>query len=315
MLTLCSIHQAMPGVRARFEGYSFSLNLQAYIGRSVMTDVEAVRDHFARLVEMPENEIDLVEGALLIARTAHPEIVSSRYAELLDCWADRLRQRMDTTSSPGKMLQALNRILFEEEGLRGNSENYYDPRNSFLNRVMERKLGIPITLSLIYSEVGRRAGFPVYGYALPGHFMAGLMHTSGMLYVDTFNEGEILGEKECRERLAALYGGRVTAADSSWKIPASKRSILCRMLRNLKGIYRQLGNDLNCLEMIQWILCIEPDAPAELKDRGFLYETMGNDAYALRDLEHYLKVAPQTEDNETVVLKIQQLRKSKRWMH
>jgi regulator of sirC expression with transglutaminase-like and TPR domain len=280
-----------------------------------MNEPEAIRDQFARLVQGPDDDIDLVEGALLIARTAYPEIVSSHYTELLDRWSDRLRRRMDTTSSSGEMLQALNRILFEEEGLRGNSENYYDPQNSFLNRVMERKLGIPITLSLVYSEVGRRAGFPVHGFALPGHFMAGLMHTSGMLYVDAFNEGEIFGEKECRERLSVLYGDRVTADAVSWKVPASKRSILCRMLRNLKGIYRQWGDDLNCLEMIQWILYIEPDAPAELKDRGLLYETLGNDVYALRDLEHYLSVAPAAKDNETIVQKVRQLRASKRWMH
>lgn len=280
-----------------------------------MPERDLIRDQFARLVKGADDDIDLVEAALLIARTAYPEIVSAHYTERLELWAEQLRRRMDASSSPGEMLQALNRILFDDEGLRGNSENYYDPRNSFLNCVMDRKLGIPITLSLVYSEVGRRAGFAVHGFALPGHFMAGLVHTSGVLYVDAFNKGEILGESECRERLGVLYGDHIPTDDTIWKTPASRKSILIRMLRNLKGIYRQWGEDLNCLEMIQWILSIEPDAPAELKDRGLLYETMGNDAHALRDLEHYLRVAPEMDENETIAQKVRQLRKTKRWMH
>lgn len=280
-----------------------------------MVERDIIRDRFARLVEGTDEDIDLVEAALLIARTAYPEIVSSDYTERLDRWAVQLRSRTDASSSSVGVLQALNRILFDDEGMRGNNENYYDPQNSFLNRVMDRKLGIPITLSLVYSEVGRRAGFAVHGFALPGHFMTGWVHNSGVLFIDVFNKGEILGEKECRERLGVLYGNHISTDDSVWKTPASKKSILIRMLRNLKGIYRQWGEDFNYLEMIQWILSIEPDSPAELKDRGLLYETMGNDVYALRDLEHYMEVAPATDDYETIESKVRQLQKTKRWMH
>jgi regulator of sirC expression with transglutaminase-like and TPR domain len=279
-----------------------------------MQHLEVIRTQFAALVEGSEETIDLVEAALLIARTAFPELIDSRYTERLDCWADRLRQDLGASPNAGDILSNLNRILFVEEGFQGNKDHYYDPQNSFLNCVMERKLGIPITLSLVYSEVGRRAGFPVYGIALPGHFIIGLFHISGTLYVDPFNQGEILTETVCREMVELRYG-REAALDPGWKTAAGKKTILLRMLRNLKGIYRQVNQDLQSFEMLQWILAVDPDAPAELKERGLLYEAMGNSAFAVRDLERYLDILPETGDKEMIELKINQLRRTKQWLH
>jgi regulator of sirC expression with transglutaminase-like and TPR domain len=279
-----------------------------------MRHLEAIRSQFAALVEKPEDDIDLVEAALLIARTAFPDLSVSDCTELLDRWADRLRKGLGDSTSAGDILIHLNRILFDEEGFQGNRQNYYDPQNSFLNRVLERKLGIPISLSLVYSEVGRRAGFPVHGIALPGHFIAGLMHASGTLFIDPFNRGEILTETECQQRIEARYG-RPAALDMRWKTPATKKEILRRMLRNLKAIYRHLNQDLQSFEMIQWILAVDPDAPAELKERGLLYEAMGNDAFAVRDLERYLEVAPTSDDVEQITQIIETLRQSQRKTH
>lgn len=279
-----------------------------------MSHLEAVRDQFARAVEVPEEKIDLVQAALLIARTAFPDLDAHRYLERLDKWADRFHRGLNPSPTAGDILSRLNRILFDEEGLSGDQHSYYDPQNSFLNRVLDRKLGIPITLSLIYMEVARRAGVAVHGYALPGHFIAGLSQVSGPLYVDPFNRGEILTEEECRDLIRVHYG-RTAALDSSWKAPASKKSIIKRMLRNLKGIYRQLNQDMQSFEMLQWILTVDPDAPEELKERGLLYETMGNSTYAVRDLEHYLAVAPASEDRQVVELKVNLLRHAKGWLH
>jgi regulator of sirC expression with transglutaminase-like and TPR domain len=280
---------------------------------AIMSHLEAIRIQFAELVKGPEDGIDLVEAVLMIARTAFPDLIGSACTQRLDQWAGRLRQRVDSSASAGDILSNLNRILFDEEGFQGDLPNYYDPQNSFLNRVLERKLGIPITLALVYSEVGRRAGFPVHGLALPGHFIAGLWHAAGTLYIDPFNRGEVLTESECRERVAVRYG-RAAALDAGWKTPASKKAILKRMLRNLKAIYRQLGQDLQSFEMIEWILAVDPDAAAELKERGLLYESLGNSAYAVRDLERYLEIAPASEDREMVTLKINMLRHSHRWV-
>ncbi|MEJ2660247.1 MAG: transglutaminase-like domain-containing protein [Desulfobacteraceae bacterium] len=279
-----------------------------------MSHLEAIRRQFADLVEKPEDDIELVEAALLIARTAFPDLSVSDCTEFLNRWAERLRKSLGDSPSAGDILIHLNRILFDEEGFRGNRQNYYDPQNSFLNRVLERKLGIPISLSLIYSEVGRRAGFPVHGIALPGHFIVGLLHASGTLFIDPFNRGEILTEKECQQRIEARYG-RPAALDKGWKTPATKKEILRRVLRNLKAIYRHLNQDLQSFEMIQWILAVDPDAPAELKERGLLYEAMGNDAFAVRDLERYLEVDPTSDDNDLIAQKIELLRQSQRRTH
>lgn len=279
-----------------------------------MTHLEAIRDQFTRLVKMPEDQIDWVEAALMIARTAYPDLVSSDYTDRLDQWADRLRQNLDASSSAGDILSCLNHILFDEEGFQGNIDHYYDPQNSFLNRVLERKLGIPITLSLVYSEVGRRAGFPVHGIALPGHYITGLFHVSGILFIDPFNRGEILTESECHKMIEVRYGLRA-AMDKTWKSPAGKKMTLKQMLRNLKAIYRQSGRDLQSFEMIQWILAVDPDAPEELKERGFLYEAMGNHAYALQDLLRYLEVSPASAERDMILEKISMLRKSQRWIH
>ena len=281
---------------------------------SFMRHLESIRGQFAALAEKEEDQIDLVEAALMIARTAFPDLSVSDCTELLDRWAERLQSGLGDSPSAGDILIRLNRILFDEEGFRGNRQNYYDPQNSFLNRVIERKLGIPITLSLIYSEVGRRAGYPVHGIALPGHFIAGLLHPAGVLFIDPFNQGEILTEEECQQRIEARYG-RTAASDGSWKKPATKKAILQRMLRNLKAIYRHLNQDLQSFEMIQWILAVDPDAPAELKERGLLYEAMGNDAFAVRDLEHYLEVAPASDDLEQITQIIETLRQSQRKTH
>lgn len=279
-----------------------------------MTHLEAIRDQFAQLVKRPEDRIELVEAALLIARTVYPEIKNSDYTRLLDAWGGRLRKQTSPSSSAGDILRELNRIMFEEEGFKGDADNYYDPQNSFLNRVLERKKGIPITLSLVYSEVGCLAGFPVHGIALPGHFIVGLFHEAGTLYIDPFNRGEVLAERECRKMIEVRFG-REAAADASWRNPAGKKTILKRMLRNLKAIYHHFGHDLQTLEMIQWILAIDPDAPAELKQRGLLYEAMGNFASAVLDFKHYLEVAPSAEDERIIKRKITLLDGSRRKMH
>lgn len=279
-----------------------------------MSQLEVIRGKFADLVQRPEDNIDLVDAALLIAQTAFPDLISSQYTQRLDQLADRLRHRLDTCPNAGDILSNLNRILFDEEGFQGNQDNYYDPQNSFLNRVLERKLGIPITLSLVYCEVGCRAGFPVHGIALPGHFIAGLLHPSGTLFVDPFNRGEMLTEKECRGMIQERYG-QEAAADVSWKTPAGKKMILKRILRNLKGIYYQLDQDLQAFEMLQWILAMDPEAANELKERGLLYEAIGNDVFAIRDLERYLEVASSAADKEAIETKINQLKRAKGWLH
>jgi regulator of sirC expression with transglutaminase-like and TPR domain len=276
--------------------------------------METIREQFIQMAAGPEDAIDLIEAALMIARTAFPDLTASTYVQLLDGWSGQLRERIGPSASVGEIVSGLNQILFDREGFSGDAESYYDPQNSFLNRVLERKKGIPITLSLIYSQVGRRAGFPVHGVALPGHFIAGVFHETGVVYIDAFNRGEILTEEECRRMIEVRFG-RETAEGSRWQAPAGKKAILSRMLRNLKAIYQHMGRSLHAFEMIQWILALEPDAPGELKERGLIYEDMGNDTFAARDLKRYLALVPSAPDEEVITRKIQLLDSSPQKLH
>jgi regulator of sirC expression with transglutaminase-like and TPR domain len=279
-----------------------------------MADLKTIRDQFSQSVQRPEDQIDLVDTALLIACSAFPDLKPSYYKAIVCELGWRLRKQTGPNSSAGDVLQVLNRIMFEEEGFKGDSDNYYDPQNSYLNRVLERKRGIPITLSLVYTEVGRFAGFPVHGIALPGHFIVGLFHETGTLYIDPYHQGEILAESECHKMIEVRFG-REAASDKSWRNPASKKIILVRMLRNLKAIYLQSGRDMLSLEMIQWILAIDPNSPAELKERGALYEKLGNFAAAVLDYKHYLEVAPDSEDDEIIQEKVRLLGSSQQMLH
>lgn len=276
--------------------------------------METIREQFIRMAAGPEDTIDLIEAALMIARTAFPDLTGSAYGQLLDGWSGQLAKRVGPSASAGEIVSGLNHILFDREGFAGDVENYYDPQNSFLNRVIERKKGIPITLALIYSHVGRRAGFPVHGVALPGHFIAGLFHATGVVYIDAFNRGEVLTEGECRKMIEVRFG-REAAEGDRWQAPAAKKAILARMLRNLKAIYQHMGRTLHAFEMIQWILALEPDSPGELKERGLLYADMGNDTFAARDLKRYLALMPSEPDEAIIRRKIQVLDSSRQKLH
>src|SRR5881396_777188 len=176
-----------------------------------MDDPKKSRQAFAALLDLPDGAIDLGHASLLIAREEYPDLDVHGYLERLDEMAREIRGRMKGTEGAKSQIAHLNRLLFEEMGFRGNREEYYDPRNSFLNDVLDRRIGIPITLSTVYLEVGRRIGCRLAGVAFPGHFMVRLMGRDAMpdVLIDPFNRGRILTEAECRALLLEMYGGQV----------------------------------------------------------------------------------------------------------
>jgi regulator of sirC expression with transglutaminase-like and TPR domain len=269
---------------------------------------ELLRQAFIRQVDRPEGQIDLVEAALTIARIAYPQLDASLYQRGLDALGRRLRPTVAEGLGAGTLIAGMNHLLFAEEGFRGNQQDYFDPDNSYLNRVMDRKIGIPITLSLVYMETGRRAGLNLDGIPLPGRFIVGLFHASGWLYIDVFNGGEILSEEECRQRAGPQPGAECLA-------PAGKRAILKRLLRNLRAIYQYRHQNLMTLELLQWILILDPDSADDLKQRGLLYEALGNRAQARLDLTRYLDLVPEATDRETIEQKISQLNSRPGWLH
>src|SRR5437899_3280203 len=183
----------------------------------------------------PEHDVDLAEASLLIAGEEYPDLDPVRYLARLDELGSALRHEAGGARGEDAVA-ALNRLLFQVEGFRGNTEDYYDPRNSFLNDVLDRRTGIPITLSLIYMEVGKRLGLSLEGVGMPGHFLVKCLPEGLEIFIDPFHQGEILLEEGCKKRLMEIYGNDFQFK-RSFLDSVGKRQILSRMLTNLKGIY------------------------------------------------------------------------------
>lgn len=253
----------------------------------------------AEMVSRAEQEIDLAAGALLIATAEYPQLQVAPYLRRLDLLAERVHDRLSGETAPVVVLEELCRVLFVEEGFRGNEDAYYDPRNSFLNDVLDRRLGIPITLGIVMLEVGWRVGLPVCGVNFPGHFLVRYEGEVARLLIDPFDEGRVRWEEDGQELLDRVYGGMVRMREDFLR-PASRSDILARVLTNLKGIYLNTRDDSRALAAVDRILMIRPTAPVELRDRGLLLARIGRKAEAVSELERYLDSAPTAPDAERV---------------
>ncbi len=273
-----------------------------------------ITEYLRAVVSMPDHKIRLAEAALVIARYQYPSLDQSTYLSRLAELGDTLRSRISGLKDPTDMVAELNRMLFEEEGFKGDAFNYYDPRNSFLNQVMERKLGIPITLSLVYMEVGRRAGLPLYGIGLPGHFITGFMSDAGRILIDPYNEGEILTEDFCRA-MVRLSGRAPQGFSPRFLDPVWPKQILVRLLRNLKVSYWMQGPEMRMLQVIEWVTILDPESPVEYRERGFINEALGDPGKAAEDFERYLRLAPDAEDREMIGEAIARLKAEKTTVH
>jgi len=251
----------------------------------------------------------LAQAALVIARIEYPRLDPSTYLEQLDAMGDAARhgiaRHLDETSdgSPLSCVGALNRFLFEDERFIGNRDKYEDPRNSCLNEVLDRRTGIPITLSLVYIEVGRRAGLQIEGVNFPGHFLVRLppdvTATSGSVIIDPFHAGAILSEHDCR-RLLQKHVGAEVAFSTSLLAPATRTQVVIRMLLNLKRTYVHMRSFPQARDVTELLLAVTPSALRELRDRGLLAYHLNDMTTALRDLQTYLKLTSMGEmDKET----------------
>jgi len=262
----------------------------------------SARERFTQLVSGSEEELDLAEAALLIAQEEHPDMDVAAYLRRLDGLAAAVRARLPQAPEPTDIIHHLNIQLFREEGLTGNESEYYDPRNSFLNEVLDRKRGIPITLSVIYLEVGRRLGLPLVGVGFPGHFLVKYSGADGEMVLDPFAGGATLSREDLAQRLRRMYGDAnpFLAQIPQLLAPASKKEILVRMLRNLKGIYLQKNDFARALAASDRILLVAPDLATEVRDRGAVHQRLGHLQAAQQDLRRYLQMVPDAEDVEAV---------------
>jgi len=250
----------------------------------------------------PEADIDLVEAALLIAAHEYPGLDVAAYRARVDRLAATLRGRLRRDIGPVESIVALNRYLFEELGFSGNARDYYDPRNSFLNEVLDRKLGIPITLAVVYVEIGRRIGLALHGVSFPGHFLVKCPARDGVIVLDPYAGGASLSVEDLQQRLRTLRGGAAPPADIARHMlaAAGKKEILARMLRNLKGIYLQRRDLSRALAAADRVIMLEPRAAEEYRDRAALYQDLECHRAALSDFRNYLMLKPGADDAEEV---------------
>ena len=260
------------------------------------------RERFAELVSGSEADLNLAEAALLIAQEEQPELDVAAYLGRLDALAERVRSRLPEAPGFADIIQALNTVLFEEEGLSGNQTDYHDPRNSFLNEVLDRKLGIPITLSLVYIEVGNRLGVPLVGVGFPGHFVVKYAGPDGETVLDPFQAGSRVNQAQMEDKLRSMYGPNNPFAGQLPKLLAAvgKKDMLLRMLRNLKQVYTQKEDFERALSVVERILLVAPDHPVEVRDRGAIHHRMGHQQLAVRDFQRYLQLAPKADDAKAV---------------
>lgn len=271
--------------------------------------IEALRarQSFSAIAALDEIALSLDYAALTIALEEYPDLNIQSYLRKIDMLAARVEVLIGVDRAPVNVIEGINEVLFVQEGLRGNNEDYYDPRNSYLNDVLDRKLGIPISLCVLYMEVAKRINFQVFGVGFPGHFL--IKHTARDhdIIIDAFQMGRILTLNDCQELLDGIHKGSVEMS-AALLHPMEKRMILTRMLYNLKGIYTQQEQSLKALAMIDRILMLNPGMPSELRDRGLLYMQTSLFSKALADLETYLAQVAAPEDSSYIQNHIKMLR-------
>jgi regulator of sirC expression with transglutaminase-like and TPR domain len=263
-----------------------------------------------RIAGMRDEDVSLAEGALWIAASEYPGLAIDDYLACLHDMAAKLRGRLRADIAIADKLMALNHYLFDELGFSGNSDDFYDPRNSFLNEVIERRVGIPITLGVIYIEIGRRIGLGLHGVSFPGHFLVKCALRDGVVVLDPYSRGVSLDADELQQRLrAAGSPGDVDGAILAHLLgAASNKEVLGRMLRNLKGIYVERADWLRALSASERVIALLPDdAGEEYRDRAGIYLKLECIRAALGDFNTYLRQCPGAADAETVAAQIAEL--------
>ncbi|NJM27628.1 MAG: tetratricopeptide repeat protein [Pseudanabaena sp. RU_4_16] len=251
---------------------------------------------------IPDSELtttQLVEAALAISWEEYPHIDLSSYRDALDGMASDLRQRLQGISYPLKVISEINRYLFEEQNFCGNEHNYYDPRNSFLTDVISRRMGIPLTLSMVYMAIGDRIGFPLEGVSLPGHFILRPQRSDIEVFIDPFAKGEIMFKEDCAAKLVQIYGPQAELKPEYLETVGVRR-ILERMLMNLKLIYLNQKKFHKALSTIEKILMLWPNSSTQIRDHGLLCYQLERYVEARSDLETYLDLSPYADDAELI---------------
>ena len=254
---------------------------------------------FRQAADRPEEQIDLGRAALTIALPEYPTLDFTAYLGRINELALEVSERAGADADVYRSIAALNFVLFSRHGFRGNRDAYYDPKNSFLNQVIERKTGIPITLSVLYMEVAKRIGLAFDGVGFPGHFMVKTIADGNEIVIDPFDGGESKSHEDLDALLGQLYGGKVEMR-AEFLAPLPKRRILQRMLTNLKAIYARENDLVKILAALDRLLILDPASAEDTRDRGVIYSRLECYGQAKEDFEQYLQLAPDAEDATAV---------------
>ncbi len=261
---------------------------------------------------------DLGRAALTIARIGYPALEPDPYLAELDTLASAAAARVRPGAPPDEAVRAVSGYLFRERGFRGNDEDYYDPRNSFLNDVLIRRTGIPITLAVVLIETSARVGVRVEGVGFPGHFLVRAPGERGPVLLDPFAGGRLVAEQELLARLQALAGpeGRtITRLPRDAVEATATPAILARMLRNLLRIYLERDDPRHALDTVDLLSALVPVSPEMLRVRGMLYDRLECFAAALQDLRSYLDLAPDAADAMDIRARVSRLARAAATLH
>jgi regulator of sirC expression with transglutaminase-like and TPR domain len=272
----------------------------------VLTHPAVARQRFRELSQLDDSRLDLTEASLVIALEEYPAMRIESYLERLDQWSDAIRERIEGSSAIERVVEEINRLLFEEEGFRGDS-NPLDPRYAFLNEVLDLHAGVPIALSILYIDLSRRLGLPASGVPLPGHFLVKVSGPWGQILIDPSEEGRVLSTVECQKLMDQVYGGGVRLREHHLR-STTNREILERLLSHLKNIYLAQHDLAGAVSAIDRILLLDDRDPYEIRDRGVLAMQLHNYREAITFLERYLDLAPHADDRRTIKEQIDYLR-------
>jgi regulator of sirC expression with transglutaminase-like and TPR domain len=273
----------------------------------LLTHPAVARRRFVELVQGPEEALDLTETSLVVALEECPGLDLEHYLSRVTEWSDAIRERVEGSRDAGRILEGLNRFLFEEEGFHGEADDYYDPRGALLNEVLDRHTGMPLSLSILYIELSRRLGLDATGIAFPGHFLVKLTGPFGEIIVDPFDDGRVLTAAECQKMLDDVYGGGVRLREQHLKA-FPRRNIIARLLSHLKKAYLAQHELERAAASVDRLLILDARDSYELRDRAALAMQLHSYRDAISYLERYLAINPNAVDRPRVVEEIVYLR-------
>ena len=263
-----------------------------------MRDPFARDEEFRRLIRGDEG-VDLVRVNLEIARDAYPDLDGADVLSQVDALAGRVRDRCSPDGGARYLIGQINWVMFVEEGFKGNVDDYFDPRNSYLNEVLDRKLGLPITLSVLYAAVAARAGLALGCVNLPMHFALKVMGRDDPIFVDPFHEGRMLDLPDCERFLSELAGRDVRLSAEEF-ISCDPSVTVARMLRNLKGLYLERKDFASALPVVRRLAALRRDDLLEQRDWGMVSLQADRPGEALDPLGRYVEARPHSPDAEAI---------------